>query len=1048
MSFRLSCLWVSALFLSSADLVRAADPAPGCANFDLSEENTLLNLKPGTSNEILTVFSDDRSRLTVMDSKGATSFDVKSGQSRKLELGNIYLTQSSPDGKMLSFFDPRKKETIVWDLVKDKKSRTKSSGKTGSIRKVIASSIDIRKTAEGLQVGKFQIKLAPGAEPQWVVNPSGQTVAVTTGKDVQLIDIGTGKVQSVRTGARDIEAMEFFDDHRILLQTGTQLKVITPASFCVPRMRVSTAKDCAECLAGYSDISDVRDIEAVHRNGLCDSEYVRSRWAKESTLPGEGSFTAEQLKRMLLELAKPGAFLPEKHLPALVAAFDAGIQNSEPDLTLHALAGIFTTDPEVYEQLTDQYTSLGGLKPKGLKACRSEKENGRVQKALETYIRNSDLIALGREVDPKRRSSQPAPRFVLTVGSDLKEHQTGEWAAKKCQMIHEKVQLATDQPVDTACAAENVDQKLAQTVEQKKLSGRYGYLLGYHELKDGTLSYEVADWKQKYEKPLGQGVKFTLLDPSKDEQITHKLVKQVVTFDRNRRAVQELALLNGLKLSKRLTINAETGEYFDRQTSKKLDFENAYKLFEQEDPKQKNYLLGASEIALILGASMADYYTLSAEINKVDWQFGFWEGMRKKLIGTEGMRFDDNRSSLNIGHALAGTGYYIPCRTNNLSAMESFGCALIASYFWETFGEFREIWSINDMITTPVGGLAIGEPLYQNGKFFSRGSGGMLNSFGKAIFGGPQAINNWFNGIKSKPAEEVDEFGFPTDVWHQFSISAGYGTQSRSDKKGSEGTASVGFETQILNQSTYDKAGKADEIFKDTMYSKIKGRLSVGQMTDLEVMTKTVLAGYYKQDTKLDEKGKLSGYSFLIGPSTGVDLRQQKVKGGAEDMVATVNVLGSTIDVTGYKNGVRMRATLDVYGDFAMVRSYAIDDYARDSGREGLPSVLKLNDYYHAGGATVAASGSVSYKNLELSAEFKKQYLKGIDGSDRFQESIARPIKKTDELTSAKLAAALKLTNHIRVKTSAELLERRSNLDKYSKDVKTKRYLGELEFLF
>jgi len=1003
--------------------------SPSCVNFDLSGEMSLLTFEPGTSKTALTAFSADRKRLVVVDPTGVTSFEIASGKKKKLSAKDVYLTAQSPDGKILEVLNPKTHELTIWDVEKNKKTKGKYQPSTAKTQS--ESSVESATKA---------------------VSPNGQSAAVLTGEEIQLADTVSGKTRGVSIAVRDLQDLKFLDNERILVQTGTELKVISPAALCVNRARIADSDSCATCQVPSTTVSSVDNLEAIHRTRLCDSEYHRADWAKNSDIPASGVYSREQIKRVLQELAKPGAFVPEKHLPVFMGALETGLGKEDPDLVYHAFAGVLTTHPKLFEQLVKKYSVFDDLRPRGQKACRSEKENKKVQQALQNYINSADAIALGRDLDSKKRTAQPAPKFFLTVGSEIKKNQTRSWAEQKCKMLYDKVQIVTDQPVDTACAAEHVDPNLSQTIQRMQVSGKYGYQVGFHEKADGTVDFKVIDWKEKTDRPLGERYKFTLSDPKQAEQTTQRFVKQVVKFDKNRRVVEELALLNGLKLSKRLKINPETGEYFDRQTSKKVQFEEAYKIFQQEDPKQKNYLLAATEISLILGSAMIDYYMPSAQenVNATDWQFTFWESLRKKVLSTEGMRFDDNRASVNIGHALAGTGYYLPCRTNNLTAMESFGCAILASYFWEVFGEYREIWGINDMIITPIGGVAIGEPLYQHGHFFNRGSGTLLNKFGIAIFGGFEAVNNWFNGTKTQRAEEVDKFGFPTDVWHQFQLSGGYALQSRSDTKGDQSAPSVALETQILNQTTYDKEGKTTEVFRDTLYSKIKSRftMSPDEVQELEVMTKAVLAGYYKQNTKLDEKSKLSGYSFFIGPATGVDLRQQSIGGVRKDMVATVNVLGSTIDVTGYKNGVRMRFTLDVFGDFAMVRSYAIDDYAKENGRDGLPSVLKLRDYYYAGGVTSAAAASVSYKDLELTAEYKKQYLKGIDGSDRFQESIARPIRKNDDLTSAKLGLAYKITDNIRIKTSAEWLERRSFLDRYSKGVKTKRYLGELEFLF
>lgn len=70
-----------------------------------------------------------------------------------------------------------------------------------------------------------------------------------------------------------------------------------------------------------------------------------------------------------------------------------------------------------------------------------------------------------------------------------------------------------------------------------------------------------------------------------------------------------------------------------------------------------------------------------------------------------------------VGHPTAGTVYYLIARGNRVSIPEAFAWSFGASLAWELV-EFKEAVSINDVVMTPVGGLALGEAFSQLSAWF------------------------------------------------------------------------------------------------------------------------------------------------------------------------------------------------------------------------------------------------------------------------------------------------------------------------------------------
>ena len=79
----------------------------------------------------------------------------------------------------------------------------------------------------------------------------------------------------------------------------------------------------------------------------------------------------------------------------------------------------------------------------------------------------------------------------------------------------------------------------------------------------------------------------------------------------------------------------------------------------------------------------------------------------------EGWRFDDNHFAINFfGHPYQGTYYHVAGRSSGYSFYQSLFFASIGSWTWEYFAE-TEYPSINDFITTSLGGSLYGEMLFR-----------------------------------------------------------------------------------------------------------------------------------------------------------------------------------------------------------------------------------------------------------------------------------------------------------------------------------------------
>ena len=142
---------------------------------------------------------------------------------------------------------------------------------------------------------------------------------------------------------------------------------------------------------------------------------------------------------------------------------------------------------------------------------------------------------------------------------------------------------------------------------------------------------------------------------------------------------------------------------------------------------KKNGWLAASKIVgLNMGIWAFDRYVQKAEFAYVNMHT-----IKKNL--RHGFVWDNDQMGTNMFlHPYHGNLYYNSARSNGFNYWESGLFALGGSAMWELFME-NEYPSINDIIATPVGGLALGEVLYRTSDLVLDDSRTGRNRFGREL---------------------------------------------------------------------------------------------------------------------------------------------------------------------------------------------------------------------------------------------------------------------------------------------------------------------------
>jgi hypothetical protein len=182
------------------------------------------------------------------------------------------------------------------------------------------------------------------------------------------------------------------------------------------------------------------------------------------------------------------------------------------------------------------------------------------------------------------------------------------------------------------------------------------------------------------------------------------------------------------------------------------------------------------------------------------------------------------------------------------------------------------------------------------------------------------------------------------------------------------------------------------------------------------LVSRVSVAGRYWQRLRRDPDGRIRGTGLLLGVGSGFEYDAHELPDGS-DFLATMNLLGPMWELTARLEGLRFRWSGEAYGDFAMVKSLALEDvmpamtgevyHPRDSGGV-MPSVMGARGYYYALGVTAGSRIEVEWLGWDTGAEARADQFDSIAGADRFQEEITREVAIVDRRVTSRLWLGLR----------------------------------------
>jgi hypothetical protein len=303
--------------------------------------------------------------------------------------------------------------------------------------------------------------------------------------------------------------------------------------------------------------------------------------------------------------------------------------------------------------------------------------------------------------------------------------------------------------------------------------------------------------------------------------------------------------------------------------------------------------------------------------------------------------------------------------------------------------EFQEVFSINDQVVTPVAGSAIGEAMYQFGRYFRCST--HKNTLGYKVIAAmmdPIAfVNSWLWDdlhYSFTDAETCHYTDSQKDVSIFNGVSAAYHEHSNRFNLG----VMVGFYGKLYLLPSYGEALDIRRFFFDTVLTEMALEVIAADTSveSLRFFAKTVWAAYHRQTMAKDALGNATGYSVLVGLASAFEHTLYSTD-AFKDWIGAVHVLGPSLELTFFHKDGYSRLGVDIFGDFAMVRSFAFEKYKTNHALSGIKSILREENYYYAYGVHIHPRIDIKYGPYRLLLDYKYAHYDSFEGRERIKAS-------------------------------------------------------------
>jgi hypothetical protein len=389
--------------------------------------------------------------------------------------------------------------------------------------------------------------------------------------------------------------------------------------------------------------------------------------------------------------------------------------------------------------------------------------------------------------------------------------------------------------------------------------------------------------------------------------------------------------------------------------------------FRYLEPQPPARLRASAWIGTYLALQMGSYLATSRPAGPVYAQvYGPWDKLAHGATS-----FDSNTFRTNfVGHPLMGATLYQLARGNRLGTWGSALAAVAGSTTWELI-EFHEKASINDLIITPVAGVALGEPLLQVAAHLDRSSA----SSGRTVLA-------WLASPWKKLGDVLDDAallrGAPADT---FEARVELSAAATSGPGGRRGQARGAAGWELWRDSDYGAPGQQRTTWLDAQVSRLQLSAAVGatEVTDARLSSSVLLAALYAR--AIDATGR--GSDLVAGAGLGFDLGGHGwTREGPFDVAATVEVPRLSLQGRWLAGPFRFTARLDAALRFGGSRSFALDGSPGAAPFDTLPTVQQQFGYHFGLGGSLHPALKLEVGQAALQLRWRGEWLSGLRGPD------------------------------------------------------------------
>lgn len=406
--------------------------------------------------------------------------------------------------------------------------------------------------------------------------------------------------------------------------------------------------------------------------------------------------------------------------------------------------------------------------------------------------------------------------------------------------------------------------------------------------------------------------------------------------------------------------------------------------------EERRLWLSALEQALFLGAGAAWYY-IDEGTNIVDWD----NPRLRDRVTRDVLRLDNNTFDINhLWHPLSGAAFHAAPRANGAALWEAFAFTVLTSSAWEYLVEFREKISVNDLIVTPVAGIAIGEFATQLGRYLHQVPGGKTRRKKAAawLFGPMESLHRVRRGPR-KTGTTTDNLGYSSDTFHRFAFHAGLSLNFAGHGVPPTQAAEIRAEAELVAIPNHLRTGTSRRFFHDGDVTRLRLRTSEGiEMRDVDLAVQSVLFGYYEQRVR----SPLEAHTWLMGLSAGYRYRRQNFATLRDDVGLTT--LGISVRSFTRMQHAFIELGFDAGPGTSGIRSFRFEEWVQRHPDAVGKSILHKQGYSYGLGGFAEGFAAAKFSFVRLGMRVHMGHYRSIDGLDRSQETVTVDLKTLEQL--------------------------------------------------